>query len=701
MTATTPGRATLFDRILIANRGEIARRISATARRLGISPVAVYSDADRRSRHVVEADTAVRIGPAPAAESYLVIDRIIEAARSTGAQAIHPGYGFLSENAAFAEACQAAGLVFIGPPPAAIAAMGDKVGARALAATAGVPVVPGAEATIESAGVLGYPVVIKPAAGGGGTGMRVVTDPTGFAEALAAARREARQAFGDDRVFIERYVDLPRHIEIQVIVDAHGNAVHLGERECSLQRRHQKIVEEAPSPFLTVTQRSELGEMALAVARACDYRNIGTVEFIIAADDPAERYFIEMNTRLQVEHPVTEMVWGVDLVETQIRIAAGEAVDLGGRAPRGHAIEVRVTAEDPESGFVPSPGRLAAFHIPERISDRIPDRVTDDADERGAVEATVRIDSGVVAGDLITPFYDSMIAKVIVGAPTRSGALDALDRVLAETAIVGVRSNVGHLRRLLRLDAVRAGDLDTGLVARHLDECIDGLDPDVVVAAAIADIDRRGDVDGERFVERADPWFALPGWRLGRDRWITWRARHRDQTVGVAVSALGGGRWLTRPPDLDPTDPEPGRAGGGPVETVEIIDDGRVRTLTVAGRELGHRVYRTDGALWITAGGDGHEFVADGPVERASAAERSGTAVSPMPGAVVVVAVTAGDMVVADQPLVVIEAMKTEYTLCAPFDGRVDRVLVAVGDQVALGAELVHIEPDGGDSTHV
>jgi acetyl-CoA/propionyl-CoA carboxylase biotin carboxyl carrier protein len=467
MNANAPAAAVpapalpLFEAVLVANRGEIAVRVIRTLRALGIRSVAVYSDADAGSPHVMAADDAVRIGPAPARESYLSIPAIVAAARRTAAAAVHPGYGFLSENAEFARACAEAGLVFVGPPPRAVAAMGDKIQAKTLVAAAGVPVVAGRAEPgmtdadlVAAAGEIGYPVLVKPSAGGGGKGMRLVTAPADLPAALVSARREAAAGFGDDTLFIERYVSRPRHIEVQVLADTHGAAIHLGERECSLQRRHQKVVEEAPSPLLDEATRERIGAAAVDVAKAVGYAGAGTVEFIVSGDDPERFYFMEMNTRLQVEHPVTEMVTGIDLVAEQIHVAAGRPLSLAQSDVHlmGHAIETRLYAEDPDRGFLPSGGRVLAVAEPSGEG--------------------VRVDSGVAAGQVIGTDYDPMLAKIIAYGPDRAAALARLDAALARTVVLGVRTNIAFTRALLAQPDVVAGRLDTTLLERHLDTLV-------------------------------------------------------------------------------------------------------------------------------------------------------------------------------------------------------------------------------------
>ncbi|WP_055517142.1 acetyl-CoA carboxylase biotin carboxylase subunit, partial [Streptomyces aurantiacus] len=453
----------MFDTVLVANRGEIAVRVIRTLRSLGVRSVAVFSDADADARHVREADTAVRIGPAPAAESYLSMERLLTAAARTGAQAVHPGYGFLAENAEFARACTAAGLVFIGPPADAISLMGDKIRAKETVRAAGVPVVPGSSGSgltdtqlADSAREIGMPVLLKPSAGGGGKGMRLVRDAAALADEIAAARREARASFGDDTLLVERWVDRPRHIEIQVLADGHGNVVHLGERECSLQRRHQKIIEEAPSVFLDERTRAAMGEAAVQAARSCGYSGAGTVEFIVPGSDPASYYFMEMNTRLQVEHPVTELITGLDLVEWQLRVAAGERLAFAQDdvTLTGHAVEARVCAEDPARGFLPSGGTVLRLHEPQGDG--------------------VRTDSGLSEGTEVGSLYDPMLSKVIAYGPDRATALRRLRGALAETVTLGVQTNAGFLRRLLAHPAVVAGELDTGLVEREVEGLVSG-----------------------------------------------------------------------------------------------------------------------------------------------------------------------------------------------------------------------------------
>jgi acetyl-CoA/propionyl-CoA carboxylase biotin carboxyl carrier protein len=669
----------MFDTVLVANRGEIACRVLRTLRALGVRSVAVFSDADADAPHVHLADVAVRLGPAPAAQSYLSIERVVAAALATGAGAVHPGYGFLSENAAFAEACAAAGVVFVGPPPSAIAAMGDKIEAKRTVSATGVAVVPGSEGTpaddelARVAEQIGYPVLLKPSAGGGGKGMREVHRPAELADAIAAARREARGAFNDDTLLVERLIANPRHVEIQVLADSHGTVVHLGERECSLQRRHQKVVEEAPSPLLTADQRARMGEAACAVARAVGYTGAGTVEFVVGADRPDEFFFLEMNTRLQVEHPVTEMVTGLDLVELQLRVAAGEELPLRQHdvALRGHAVEARVYAEtvfveSGSTGFLPTGGRVVALAEP--------------------TGPGVRVDSGVAPGTVVGPDYDPLLAKVVAHGADRDDALRRLDAALARTVVLGVGTNVGFLRALLADDDVRAGRLDTGLVGRRLAERTPDAVPDDVLSAAagcaLLDLEPAGAV--------VDPFDVPGGWRLGAPAWTTYqlaaagaqvevRCRGRARDAEISVDGAPAERTATRATD------------GGVVH----IRGGVSRTYRAA-RDA-------DGVLWL--GRDGHAYAVRRaePLEadRAAVAAADGQVRSPLPGTVAVVAVTEGQEVAAGQALVVVEAMKMEHVLTAPVEGVVRALRARSGDAVAKDAPLLRVEPsDGVEPSH-
>ncbi|MFI6766803.1 acetyl/propionyl/methylcrotonyl-CoA carboxylase subunit alpha [Streptomyces sp. NPDC050355] len=646
---------TMFDSVLIANRGEIAVRVIRTLRTLGIRSIAVYSDADADARHVREADTAVRIGPAPATESYLSVERLLQAAARTGAQAVHPGYGFLAENAGFARACAAAGLVFIGPSAESIELMGDKIRAKETVRTAGVPVVPGSSGSglddgqlAAAAREIGLPVLLKPSAGGGGKGMRLVRDEALLADEIAGARREARSSFGDDTLLVERWVDRPRHIEIQVLADGHGNVIHLGERECSLQRRHQKVIEEAPSVLLDEATRTAMGEAAVQAARSCGYRGAGTVEFIVPGKDPASYFFMEMNTRLQVEHPVTELVTGLDLVEWQLRIAAGERLPCAQEdvTLTGHAIEARLCAEDPARDFLPTGGTVLALHEVEG--------------------GGLRTDSGLTQGVEVGSRYDPMLAKVIAHGPDRASALRRLRAGLAQTVTLGVTTNAGFLRRLLAHPDVVSGDLDTGLVEREAAGLVDGEVPDEVYAAAAA-------------VRQAalEPAAAEGGWR--------------DPFAAPSGFRLGGEpapvrHWL-RVPGRDPVpyDVTPGSAAGR-------VEPDRVR-ITVDG--VLHSFHRSGD--WLGRDGDSWQVTDHDPVAAALRGAAGGagadTLAAPMPGTVTVVKVAVGDEVAAGQGLLVVEAMKMEHVISAPHAGTVTELDVGVGTTVAMDQILAVIAP--------
>jgi acetyl-CoA/propionyl-CoA carboxylase biotin carboxyl carrier protein len=655
----------VFDTVLVANRGEIAVRVIDTLRRMGIRSVAVYSDPDAQARHVLAADVAVRIGPARAAESYLSVDRIVEAAVRTGAQAVHPGYGFLSENAGFAAACERAGLAFVGPPVTAIEAMGDKIRAKLTVAAAGVPVVPGRsepgmtdEQLVAASVEVGFPVLLKPSAGGGGKGMRLVGAESELAEAIASARREAASSFGDDTLLVERFVTRPRHIEIQVLADAHGTVLHLGERECSLQRRHQKIVEEAPSPILDPSTRQRMGQAAVDAAKAVGYTGAGTVEFILSADAPGDFFFMEMNTRLQVEHPVTELVTGIDLVEQQVLVAAGERLTVTPGPPRGHAIEVRVYAEDPSRGFLPTGGRVLALHEPTDL---------------------LRVDSALLPGMTMSSDYDPMLAKYIAHGSTRDEALRRLRAGLRATSILGVTTNLGFLQRLLANEDVVAGTLDTGLVERELDHLVDDdLPDDVLVAAAMERA-----LTLEPTGEQVDPWDLPGGWRIGEPAWTTWsvglpgrdpvRIRLRGRASAAEV-AVGDG------------DPRPVSARWSGADLV-VEDEGTTRRYGCA---------RDGAVLWLGTEGRAWplteiERLATG---RADAAAGGGPLTSPMPGTVLDVRVAAGEHVTAGTPVLVVEAMKMEHTITAPVDGVVSELYVHAGQQVALDEPLAVVTPE-------
>ncbi len=657
----------MFRTLLIANRGEIACRVIRTARRLGLRTVAVYSDADAAAEHVRQADAAWRLGPPPATESYLNVEAVIRAARESGAEAIHPGYGFLSENAGFAEACEKAGIVFVGPSAESIRAMGSKIEAKRLVAAAGTAVVPGYQGDDQDDATLageaervGFPLLIKASAGGGGKGMRRVDEPYGFADALVGARREARSAFGDDRVLLERYLLAPKHLEVQILADHAGTTLHLFERDCSVQRRHQKVIEEAPGPTVTPALRAALGEAAVRAARAIGYRGAGTIEFIAenaAAEADPSFYFMEMNTRLQVEHPVTEAITGLDLVEWQLRIASGERLPMVQEAIacRGHAVEARIYAENPRRRFLPSTGRLVRLRFPLA---------------QHAVPADVRVDSGVSAGDVVGVHYDPMLAKVIAHGPDRQTALARLDRALSATQIAGVEHNVAFLRAVLAQDAFRRGDYSTHLI----DDA-----PDLLP---------RRDVSGwvcaalmlKRAAVTAGAWGAADGFRLNQPSAFAVELEHEHKTHRVVVDA-GSVRVDGKLMAL---------AG------VRFADD-RLEF------RLDHRIIEAAALVVPAPAGDTVYVMRGGDTERfrrprldvAALADAPGGAeriVSPMPGQVLSVAVKPGDKVKAGQLLLVVEAMKMEHSVTAPRDGTVVKLGCAVGDRVEDGVELVALE---------
>jgi acetyl-CoA/propionyl-CoA carboxylase biotin carboxyl carrier protein len=659
----------VFSKVLVANRGEIAVRVIRTLRELGITSVAVYSDADESAPHVTAADEALWIGKAPASDSYLNIDRIVAAATAAGAQAVHPGYGFLAENARFARACAAAGLTFVGPPPSAIEAMGDKIAAKATVAAAGVPVVPGAggrgmtdEELIGGINEAWFPVLVKPSAGGGGKGMRVAGTPGELPLALAAARREALASFGDDTLLIEQYVARPRHIEIQVLADTHGTVLHLGERECSLQRRHQKIIEEAPSPFIDDAHREAMGAAAAAAARSVGYTGAGTIELIVSGDDPGRFYFMEMNTRLQVEHPVTELVYGLDLVEWQLRVAAGERLSVRCHR-RGHAMEARVYAEDPGRGFLPTGGTVLALRPPAG---------------RG-----VRVDSGLALGMAVTSAYDPMLGKVIAWGPDRATALRRLDAALGSTVVLGVTTNVAFLRELLRDPDVQAGRLDTGLVERLSLES-PGVPDEVLAAAGLAcslSLEPAGSPGGTGI----DPWDIPDGWRPGgrvpiRLRLDCFPREPADVSVwgrarlGAEVSVDGGTRVAAR---------------------AAVADGEATLLVTYGGVKVSYAyAWQDDRTLWL--GRDGQTWIVRQEDPAAARLHGAGTGDgvvrSPMPGTVIAVSVSLGQRVSSGEPLLTVEAMKMEHTLAAPFDGVVSELAVKAGQQVSLDEPLVTVE---------
>ncbi|WEK49017.1 MAG: acetyl/propionyl/methylcrotonyl-CoA carboxylase subunit alpha [Candidatus Kaistia colombiensis] len=655
--------------LLIANRGEIAVRIIRTARSMGIRTVAVFSDADTDALHVAMADEALRIGPAPARASYLAIEAMIDAACVSGADAIHPGYGFLAENADFAEACLAAGVIFVGPPAAAIRAMGSKADARRLMQAAGVPVVPGYDGadqgieTLEAAAVaIGFPLLVKPSAGGGGKGMRVVGSATEFRDALASAKREALSAFGDDRMILEKYLGQPRHVEVQVFAARTGRTVHLFERDCSIQRRHQKVIEEAPAPGLSEPLRRELRNAAIACARAVDYVGAGTVEFLVTKD---QFFFMEMNTRLQVEHPVTEAITGLDLVEWQIRVARGEDLPRAQDeiAMRGHAVEARLSTEDPEAGFLPQTGRLDHLRFPVELDG-------------------VRIDTGVRQGDDVSIHYDPLIAKVIAHGSDRSEAIGRLRAALAGTEIVGLKTNRGLLSEIVAHPAFAQGSIDTGFIEAHQADLFgraDHLDERILLLAAFAALRAQ---ERSTAVDAADPfspWGEPTGWRLGEPATLRVTLAIGERTMTLEGACRADGYVFDTPT-------------GHVAVTGTVAADGAILA------RIGDRLVHAHGVIIgerMTLFVDGHEAAFELVDPRRPASELAvapGRLTSPMPGLVVAVTAAAGQTVVKGAPLVIVEAMKMEHAVTAPRDGRIRAVKVAIGDQVAAGAELVVME---------
>ncbi len=659
----------MFETVLVANRGEIAVRVMRTLRRLGIRSVAVYSDPDAHARHVLEADTAVRLGPAAARESYLDIGKVLNAATRTGAQAIHPGYGFLSENAEFAAACEGAGVVFLGPPARAIQVMGDKITAKNAVAAFDVPVVPGVarpglsdDELVAAAEDVGYPVLIKPSAGGGGKGMRLVDDPARLRDALLGARREAASSFGDDTLFLERFVLRPRHIEVQVLADTHGGVVHLGERECSLQRRHQKVIEEAPSPLLDPQTRARIGAAACNTARSVDYVGAGTVEFIVSADRPDEFFFMEMNTRLQVEHPVTEAITGLDLVEWQLRVAAGEKLGFAQDdiELHGHAIEARVYAEDPARGFLPTGGRVLRVAEP--------------------CGAGVRVDSSLLAGTVVGSDYDPMLSKVIAYGADRDEALAKLEGALAQTAILGVQTNIEFLRFLLADERVRAGDLDTALLDERVAEFAPLPAPDDVLAAG--GLYRQWALDRRA---AGDPWAVPTGWRVGGAP-APVRTEMQTPLRSDTVSVWGppAAAWV--------------QVGAGEILSASAQVEGDRMDVTLDGVRREYRWAEADRHLWIAdERGAWHLREAEEhKIHRAAGAQQA-EILSPMPGSVIAVQADSGAEVSEGDVVVVVEAMKMEHSLSAPVSGRVE-LLVSVGDQVTVDQVLARLVPEVPDT---
>jgi len=668
----------MFDKILIANRGEIACRVARTCQQLGIRTVAVCSEADVDALHVATCDESWLIGPAPAAESYLDASRIVAVARQSGAQAIHPGYGFLSENAAFARACADAGVVFIGPPASAIEAMGSKSAAKTIMASAGVPLVPGYHGDDQTPAVLaaaadeiGYPVLIKASAGGGGKGMRRVDHAADFLAALDSAKREAASAFGNDQVLIEKYLLSPRHIEVQVFADAHGNCVHLFERDCSVQRRHQKVIEEAPAPGIDAEQRAEIGAAAVAAARAIGYVGAGTVEFIMHAD--GQFFFMEMNTRLQVEHPVTELITGQDLVAWQLQVAAGEPLPCGQEALAisGHAFEARLYAEDPDQDFLPAIGTIRQLRTP-------------------TVNAHVRIDTGIREGDSISMHYDPMIAKLIVHDRDRAAALRRLRQALAEFLVVGTVTNTAFLARIAAHPVFAAGGVDTGFIDTHREQLWPTHEPandQVLAAATLAVLLRRRSAaaaSAHAGNEPDSPWGSVDGWWMNCDNPLLVHLRDGETALTVQARPRGDGFLLGLP-------------GGEQLVSGHLAADGRLR-LRCDGNDTTALVLHDGEQLTIAIGERVRQLELHDPLRPEldeQTAQDSLTA--PMPGLVRAVHVQSGDRVVAGQPLVVLEAMKMEHTIRAPGDGIVADVHVAVGDQVSDGSELLGLQDADDD----
>ena len=663
----------MFAKILIANRGEIACRVARTARRMGIATVAVYSDADVQSRHVALADEAFRIGPPEAKDSYLRGDRIVEAAMSSGASAIHPGYGFLSENAEFAERCERAGIAFVGPPPQAIRAMGDKSAAKAAMEKAGVPLVPGyhggnqvPDFLLDQAVRIGFPVLIKAAAGGGGKGMRAVEHKAEFDAALAACRREALSAFGDERVLLEKYLERPRHIEIQVFADRQGGCLSLFERDCSMQRRHQKVLEEAPAPGMTEERRGEMSKAAEAAAKAVGYVGAGTVEFLV--DRGGAFFFMEMNTRLQVEHPVTEMITGLDLVEWQIQVAAGEKLPLAQNDLRinGHAIEARVYAEDPRRDFLPASGRIVHLGLP-------------------AESENVRVDTGVRSGDEITVYYDPMIAKLIVQDRDRPAALERMRKALGEFEVAGPVTNLGFLYRLVQNRDFVGADFDTGLIERHRSELLAPSAPAGEEALTLAtltawlhlDAGLRG--EARRSGDPFSPWGVGDGWRANQDAVQLFVFQEGENRHAVTARRRGEGFEL--------------EFADGRRQVKSYRREARRLTVHLDDATVAGSVVRLDNRIEVFLPGRHHILEMHDPLRQELAVESSaGDLEAPMPGKIIAVLVEPGDRVEKDAPLLILEAMKMEHTIRAPARGRIAQILCRVGEQVGEGAELIEFE---------
>ena len=665
----------MFTTLLIANRGEIACRVAATARRLGIKTIAVYSDADAESKHVAACDIAVRLGPAPASESYLKAEDILRVALAHGAQAIHPGYGFLSENEAFAQACAKAGICFVGPPASAIAAMGSKSAAKTLMEKAGVPLVPGYHGDEQGpkflqqqADTMGYPVLIKASAGGGGKGMRIVTQAKDFIAALVSCKREASASFGDDKVLIERYLQKPRHIEIQVFSDTHNQHVYLFERDCSVQRRHQKVIEEAPAPGMTQARRQEMGEAAIAAARAVNYVGAGTVEFI--AEPDGRFYFMEMNTRLQVEHPVTEMITGMDLVEWQLRVAAGERLPKTQQELQrcGHSIEARIYAENADKDFLPSIGRLIHLEFP---------------DHEAFINADVRVDGGVRAGDTISPYYDPMIAKLIVRGADRDQARARMLRALAATQIVGVHTNVAFLSRLMADEAFAEADLDTGLIERRRETLLPAPVPatrEALLLACAAVLEQEKAASALTI----DPWAERCGWRVDGSYRRMLSFQDSESVQEVLIDMVDGVTSLTVDAERAAVEISSQTNGVASVLHVALL----MRSSRVSGT-----VVRQGGRFDVFVSGKCETLTLKDPLASTGQAEadHAGSLTAPMPGKIIAIEVKAGEKVKRGQALLVMEAMKMEHTINAGLDGVVENIFFGVGEQVAEGAVLISL----------
>ena len=668
----------MFDKILIANRGEIACRIIATARRMGIGTVAVYSDADASALHAQMADEAMHIGPAPASESYLLAEKMIETALTTGADAIHPGYGFLSENPDFADAVEAAGLVFIGPPAKAIRAMGLKDAAKRLMEEAGVPVVPGYHGSNQDtdhlateAERIGYPVLIKARAGGGGKGMRLVQLPDDFAAALQSAQREAQASFGDPACLIEKYVEKPRHIEVQILGDRHGNVVHLFERDCSLQRRHQKVIEEAPAPGMSKEMREAMTGAAVNAAKAIGYHNAGTIEFIVDASEGlhSDRFwFMEMNTRLQVEHPVTEAITGYDLAELQLRVAAGEQLPFSQKdlTINGHAVEARIYAEDPSNDFLPVVGKIKHLSFPQASTFQA---------------GKVRIDSGVSQGDEISPWYDPMIAKLITHGTDRHEALQCLSQALADCHIAGTATNLGFLEALARNADFINGTPDTGLIARDIASLAEDAPPsdETVALASLSDANFLQPED------HSNIWHSLRGWRHWGKAEIFSTLHFRDDLIERRIICLAPDTYRIE--------------GGSSPCHVEIVECGSASVSCVTGGIRKHaNIFMDASEITVFQDGQTYDFKRDDLLEGGHETESAGDAIAaPMPGLVKLISATAGQEVKKGAALIVLEAMKMEHTLNATRDGRIAELHVTEGDQIAGGALLITLESEDAD----